>query len=66
LLEIIDTCTTGVVLDERSTAAFDHLEASRRWESEEEHRRSRSCTPPSSSASSTHVFITVVVFAARR
>jgi hypothetical protein len=66
LLEIVDACTAGAVLDERSAAAFDHLEASRRWESEEEQHRSRSRTPPSSSTSSTHVSIAVVVFAARR
>jgi hypothetical protein len=66
LLEIVDTCTAGVVLDERSAAAFDHPGASCYRESVEEKHRSRSRTPPSSSASSTHVAVAVVVFAARR
>jgi hypothetical protein len=66
LLWFVNACTAGEVLDERSAAAFDHLEASRRWESEEEHRRSRSRTPPSSSSSPTHVAVAVVVFTARR
>jgi hypothetical protein len=37
----------------KRAAEFDHLGASRRWESEEESRRSRSHTSSSSSASST-------------
>jgi hypothetical protein len=41
-----DTCNAGEVLDERSAAAFNHLGASRRWESVEETYRSRSRTPP--------------------
>jgi hypothetical protein len=40
LLEIVDTCTAGVVLDERSAAAFDHPRASCCRESEEEEHRS--------------------------
>jgi hypothetical protein len=52
-LWFVDACNAGEVLDARSAAAFDHLGASRRWESEEESRRSRFRTSPSSSASST-------------
>jgi hypothetical protein len=52
-LWFVDTCNAGEVLDERSAAAFDHLGASRRWESVEETYRSRSRTSPTSSASST-------------
>jgi hypothetical protein len=64
LLEIIDACTAGVVLDERSAAAFDHPGASCCRESMEEKQRRRSRTPPSSSASSTHIAVAVVVFTA--
>jgi hypothetical protein len=64
LLEIVDACTIGVVLDERSAAAFDHPGASCCRESVEETHRSRSRTPPSSSASSTHVAVAVVIFTA--
>jgi hypothetical protein len=52
-LWFIDTSNAGEVLDKRSAAAFDHLGASRRWESVEETYRSRSRTSPTSSASST-------------
>jgi hypothetical protein len=52
-LWFVDTCNAGEVLDERSAAAFNHLGASRRWESVEETHRSRFRTSPMSSASST-------------
>jgi hypothetical protein len=64
LLEIVDACTAGVVLDERSTAAFDHPGASCCRESVEEKQRRRSRTPPSSSASSMHIAVAIVVFTA--
>jgi hypothetical protein len=51
-LWFVDACNAGEVLDTEGAAAFDLPGASRRWELEEELRRSLFCTPPSSSASS--------------
>jgi hypothetical protein len=65
-LWFVDACNAGEVLDAKSAAVFDHPGASRRWESEEESRRSRFCPSPSSSSSSTHAAIAVVVFTAHR
>jgi hypothetical protein len=65
-LWFVDARHTGEVLDANRAAAFDHPRASRRWESEEEHRRSRSRTSPSSPASSTRVAVTVVFCTGRR
>jgi hypothetical protein len=65
-LWFVDACNAGEVLDAESAAAFDHPGASRRWESEEESRRSRFRPSPSSSSSSTHAAVAVVVFTARR
>jgi hypothetical protein len=66
LLEIVDTCAAGVVLDERSAAAFDHPGASCCRESVEEKQRRRSRMSPSRSSSPTHVAVAAVVFTARR
>jgi hypothetical protein len=63
-LWFVDARHAGEVLDARSAVAFDHLGASRRWESEEEHRRSRSRTSPSRSSSPTHITVVVIVFTA--
>jgi hypothetical protein len=52
-LWFVDARHAGEVLDAKRAAEFDHLGASRRWESEEKSRRSRSRPSPSSSASST-------------
>jgi hypothetical protein len=65
-LWFVDAYNAGEVLDAKRAAVFDHPGASRHWESEEEHRRSRSRTSPLSSASSTRVAITVVFFTGRR
>jgi hypothetical protein len=66
LLSLDVACNAGEVLDAESAAAFDHPGASRRWESEEESRRSQFRPSPSSSSSSTHAAVAVVVFTARR
>jgi hypothetical protein len=66
LLWFVDACNAGEVLDAESAAAFDLPGASRRWELEEELRRSRFRPSPSSSTSSTHAAVAVVVLTARR
>jgi hypothetical protein len=65
-LWFIDACNAGEVQDAESATAFDLPGASRRWELEEELRRSRFCPSPSSSTSSTHAAIAVIIFTARR
>jgi hypothetical protein len=66
LLWFVDACNAGEVLDAESAATFDLPGASRRWELEEELRRSRFRPSPSSSTSSTSLAIAVVFLAVRR